>query len=198
MWSFLSFLTYLEIREKIMAETKRNKGGKPITWTPERVKEVFDEIIDRMCEGELISEILRGETRPEGYPRYSTFMDWIRESEELADKYAGAREIQAEIELDEIRKLADEPNIITLMDTTTLRDELGNPTGTTVKKTQVDNVARSRLEIDARKFRLGRMASKYNDKLSVDLNKKTSVVIELDLGLDDDDDDDEEGVGDAG
>lgn len=165
------------------------KRGKPIEWTEERKNEVFDEIIDRMCEGELISEILRGRDRAEHLPNYATFIKWIKESDELGDKYAHAREIQAEIELDEIRKLADEPNIITLMDKTTTRDELGNETGVIVKTTQVDNVARSRLEIDARKFRLGRMASKYNDKVTVDVNKKMSVIIEVseDTGEEDDD-----------
>lgn len=179
-----------------MAQTDKRKRGKPVEFTPEKIREVVDEIIDLMCEGELITEILRKDKRREGFPGFATFIRWVNESDELGELYAHARELQADRELDEIRKLADEPNIITLVDKSEQRDELGNLTGVTVKKTQVDNVARSKVSVDARKFRLGRMASKYNDKLSVDLNKKTSVVIELDLGSDDDDD--EEGEGDAG
>lgn len=166
---------------------ERNKGGKPVVWTEERKEQVFDEIIDRMCEGELISEILRGENRTEGYPNYATFIRWIKESDELGDKYACAREIQAEIELDEIRKIADEPMIITLRDVT--RDSDGKET---VKLTQVDNVARSKQMGDARRFRLGKMASKYNDKVTLDVNKNLSVTIVVEEDNGDDEDDVEE------
>lgn len=163
------------------------KMGRPVEWTEERKEEVFDEIIDRMCEGELISEILRGANRPEGYPNYATFIRWIKESDELSDKYTCAREIQAEIELDEIRRIADEPMITELTDVTTDKDN-----NTTEKVTQVDNVARSKQMIDARKFRLGKMASKYNDKVDVNLNKNVSVTIVVEEDMGDDSDADEE------
>jgi hypothetical protein len=39
---------------------------------------------------------------------WSTFFDWIKEEEGLADKYARARELQAEYYADEIVRISDE------------------------------------------------------------------------------------------
>lgn len=165
----------------------KKKVGKPIEWTDEKINVVFDDIIDRMCEGELISEILRvpkGEKAPEGLPRYSTFMQWITDREELADKYARAREIQADAEFDELRKIADTPMMGKRIESGVDKD--GNKFSKVIEE---DMTAHRKLMYDARKFRIGKMASKYNDKVDVNLNKKTSLSIHIDLS----DDDDEEG-----
>lgn len=104
--------------------------------------EMVEEIFTRMMNGETIGSIC-GVGRDDWLPSEVTFYKRLANDEEFAKEYVRAREVQAHREVDEIRKIADEA--------------------------LPENVHVARLQIDARKWRASKMASKkYGDKLEVD------------------------------
>lgn len=153
-------------------------GG--VSWD-EKKEKVFNEILERLCEGELISHILNKETRSKTYPSYSQFFEWLKD-EERANKYARAREIGIEIELDEVRSIADSELFIE--ETEYIVDEKGNKKP--VKVVKKANYQQKAQMIDARKWRAGKLSGKYANK-PIDLGAVKRVNITLDLKDEDDD-----------
>lgn len=101
---------------------------------------VEDEILDRIVSGEAVSFIC-GTERDDFLPSERTFYKRLSSDEEFAQKYARAKEAQAHREADEIKYIAD--------------------TATP------ENVQVARLQIDARKWRAGKLAPKsYGDKVT--------------------------------
>ena len=68
-------------------------AGRPSSYAPE----LIDEICGRLIEGESLRKIC-GEDR---MPGLRTVFDWLEKHEEFRTKYARAREIQAELQVDE-------------------------------------------------------------------------------------------------
>lgn len=100
--------------------------------------ELFDTICERIAEGESLRDICKDD----GMPNKSSVFRWVGSDDTLRDQYARAREVQADVEFDEIREIAD--------------------TATP------ENVNVARLQIDARKWRASKMRPKvYGDKLAV-------------------------------
>lgn len=149
---------------------------------------VFDEIIERLCNGELVSKILNKDERPKNYPTFSTFFEWLEKEETKAERYARARAIGIEKEVDEIRQIADEPLFYEEEEWTT--DENGNKK--LVKVVKKMNHQQKAQMIDARKWRAGKMSGKYANKATVDLNQNKKINIVLDLGTDEDDEEEDE------
>ena len=149
---------------------------------------VFDEIIERLCNGELICKILSKDERPKNYPTFSTFFEWLEKEETKAERYARARAIGIEKEVDEIRQIADEPLFYEEEEWTT--DENGNKK--LVKVVKKMNHQQKAQMIDARKWRAGKMSGKYANKATIDLNQNKKINIVLDLGTDEDDEDEDE------
>ena len=149
---------------------------------------VFDEIIERLCNGELICKILSKDERPKNYPTFSTFFEWLEKEETKAERYARARAIGIEKEVDEIRQIADEPLFYEEEEWTT--DENGNKK--LVKVVKKMNHQQKAQMIDVRKWRAGKMSGKYANKATVDLNQNKKINIVLDLGTDEDDEDEDE------
>ena len=149
---------------------------------------IFDEIIERLCNGELISKILSKDERPKNYPTFSTFFEWLEKEETKAERYARARAIGIEKEVDEIRQIADEPLFYEEEEWTT--DEKG--VRKLVKVVKKMNHQQKAQMIDARKWRAGKMSGKYANKATVDLNQNKKINIVLDLGTDEDEDDEDE------
>jgi len=109
------------------------------------------EIFDRMTGGESIREIC-GDDRDDFLPSQRTFYRRLTEDVDFWQRYARAREAQAHREAEEIRQIAD---------TATPEDV---------------NVAR--LQIDARKWRAGKLAPKvYGDKLDVDHKGGLTITV---------------------
>jgi len=109
------------------------------------------EILTRIMGGEIIAEIC-GPNRDSFIPSETTFCKHLSQSDTFAEEYARAKEVQAHREFDEIRKIADEAT--------------------------PENVHVKRLQVDARKWRAGKMApKKYGDKLDVDMSGAFSVTI---------------------
>lgn len=110
------------------------------------------------------------------FPGLSTLMTWLRENEEFQKQYARAREEQADMLADEIIEIADKAR-----KTTTIQESTAfGGTTTTIKS---DNYNRSRLQIDARKWKASKLApKKYGDKLDLTSDGKelnTQPVINL-------------------
>lgn len=86
----------------------------------------------------------------------STFMDWVKADEKLAEQYAAAREVGLDAMAMEILDIADDGTNDTYV------DENGN------KRTDHDVIARSRLRVDSRKWLLSKlMPKKYGEKIDI-------------------------------
>ena len=117
-------------------------------------QKLFDTICERIAEGESLRDICDAKNMP----NRSTVFRWLAADEELCNQYARAREAQGDGEFDEIRKIATEAT--------------------------PDNVQVARLQIDALKWRAGKLRPKvYGDKL--DLSHSGSLTINLDADADD-------------
>ena len=112
------------------------KTGRPAF---EWTSEIEDEILERIIRGEAVYTIC-GAERDDFMPSETTFYKRLSSDDAFAQKYARAKEAQAHREADEIRDIAD--------------------------KATPENVNVARLQIDARKWRAGKLAPKsYGDKV---------------------------------
>lgn len=99
--------------------------------------QIAGEICRRIADGESLVEICKGSDMPSR----SAVMDWLTIHEAFADKYAHARELQADYYADDIVRIADE-----------------------AKDAQL-----ARLQVDARKWKASKLApKKYGDKLQTE------------------------------
>lgn len=129
-------------------------------------QELFDRICERIADGESLRAICADEDMPDK----SSVMRWLNEREELQDQYARAREIQADALFDDILDIADNG----------VNDWI-EANADEPEKYNGDNVQRSRLRIDARKWMAGKLRpKKYGEKLDVDMKASFSVTITSD------------------
>jgi hypothetical protein len=124
--------------------TKANKGGRP----PVMTRELEDEICKQIAEGKSLVSILK--SRP-GMPDYTTVTRHLRATKGIEDgfchRYARAREDQADYLFDEILQIADDGS----------KD-----------KFDFENVQRSRLRVDTRKWAASKLKPKrYGDSTTI-------------------------------
>ena len=113
------------------------------------------EICERIAKGESMVSICASE----GMPVTSVVYNWLTVDKEFSDRYARAREQQAEHFLDEIIAISDETSLDEIM------DGEGNP------RTNHEAIQRSRLKVDTRKWAMSKLApKKYGDSNKIDLN----------------------------
>ncbi len=94
----------------------------------------------------------------EGMPVTSVVYNWLTVDKEFSDRYARAREQQAEHFLDEIIAISDETSLDEIMDSE------GNP------RTNHEAIQRSRLKVDTRKWAMSKLApKKYGDKIQQEI-----------------------------
>lgn len=120
-------------------------GGRPSTYT----ETITDLICERLANGESLNMICKGDDMP----AQSTVFKWLSEKKEFSEKYARARESQADVLFDEILAIADsqEGDVY-------IKDG--------VEFTNHDVINRARLRVDARKWMAGKLRPKvYGDKL---------------------------------
>lgn len=112
--------------------------------------DVAAEICDRLAKGESLVSICADETS--GWlPSQTTVYRWLDESAEFRERYARARELQAETFVDEIVSIADQPNART----------------TTDGEVHLSDPVRDRLRMDARKWVASKLApKKYGEKIT--------------------------------
>jgi hypothetical protein len=90
-----------------------------------------------------------------------TFFEWLKEDTELSNRYARAREAQAELLADQIIEIADDST----NDTKTIVGKAGDLIE--VENTEWTN--RSKLRVEARKWIAAKLKpKKYGDKVEVD------------------------------
>lgn len=138
---------------------KKKVAGVAVSARPPHAldRSVIDTVLEKLVEGSSLRSICA----EKGMPAMATFMRWLAEEGEEGDKlrerYAHAREAQADHLAEEILDIADDGRNDTYVD-----DE---------GKVRVDHdvIARSRLRVDARKWLASKMApKKYGDKVQAE------------------------------
>ena len=113
------------------------------------------EICERIAKGESMVSICASE----GMPSQALVYRWLTVDSEFVERYARAREQQAEHYLDEIIAISDDVSLDTLVD------------GEGNERTNHEAIQRSRLKVDTRKWAMSKLApKKYGDSNKIDLN----------------------------
>lgn len=140
--------------------------GRPSIYT--------NELADSICRRLAAGESLRRICMEEDMPNADTVYQWVIEDRQgFSDKYARAREIQAEVMFDEILDIADDGSNDYM--TITKGDFSYN-----IEDKEVTN--RSRLRVDSRKWYLSKvLPKKFGDKLDLtsDGKKLPTPIIAL-------------------
>ncbi len=121
--------------------------------------ELAAEICRRIADGESLRKVCRDEAMPDK----STVLRWLalKANLEFRDQYARAREMWADSLFDETLEIADDAtNDITVLPATGDKPQ--------IEIVNHENIQRSRLRVDTRKWAAGRLApKKYGDKVEL-------------------------------
>ena len=129
---------------------KKRKTGRPSLYT----EALAAEICWRLAEGETLRSVCRDKAMPEK----ATILRWLADKKkaDFREQYVYAREMQADALFDEALEIADDAS----GDWSTDKDGK--------KVLDHENIQRSRLRVDTRKWAAGKMApKKYGDKLDL-------------------------------
>lgn len=133
--------------------SKPKRTGRPSLYS----QELTDRICERLAQGESLREICRDVDMPDRI----TVLRWLRKYPLFRNQYAEARDDQADYMADEILDIADNSanDYMVRQRADGSEDEAVNH----------DNINRSRLRVDARKWLMARLAPhKYGDRQVVD------------------------------
>ena len=126
--------------------------GRPTLFT----HELATEICRRIAQGDSLRYICSDDKMP----NKGTVLRWVIDGEhkEFSDQYAKAREVQAEILADEIFDIAD--------DGSNDYYEKKNTDGSSFVALDAENIGRSRLRVDSRKWYLSKvLPKKFGEKV---------------------------------
>ena len=127
------------------------------SWDKEKVMEIVLDELATSSRG-VGSIITQGKEDYGNFPTYSTIMKWLSEDKELSDKYARAKEAQADFMADEMLDIADDG-----------RNDWMTRTGRDGEDYEVINkevIQRSKVRIDTRKWLASKLKpKKYGDKV---------------------------------
>ena len=113
-------------------------------YTEEQKKEMFNKIIESICNGVPVRQILKND----GMPTFCALLDWMQKDEELAKQYARAKQESADFDADNVNYIAE----------LCLRDKV--------------TPAAARVAIDAYKWSAGKKKpKKYGDMIKIDYNQ---------------------------
>jgi hypothetical protein len=147
-----------------------------------RPNEYTQELADLICEGITLGYSVRTVLRPDSMPAISTFYRWIRENDEFQKQYARATEERTEAMSEDLLDIADDGSNDYM--------EAERKDGSSYLAINSENIQRSRLRVDTRKWLMSKMKpKKYGEKLDVvsDGEKlRQSVVIYRPEKLNDD------------
>lgn len=136
---------------------------------PIRQSTFTDAIGDRICVMLIDGRSLKSICTDDDMPAQSTVFKWLTDIPSFSEKYARARELQADTIADEILHIADN---------TEVGVEITTEADGTTKTKEGDMVAHRRLKIDSRKWYAGKLApKKYGDRSTVDLNANVSLSL---------------------
>lgn len=150
--------------------------GRPTDFT----KELADEILERMTDGESLRSICIDKRMP----GRSTVFRWLQANSEFRELYTFAREAQADAFVDEIVHIADTPitaEVVTEK-TVTLGSGKEAKLQPVTEKRIGDAVERSKLMVDARKWAASKQApKKYGERIDVNTSiRHEDAIDELD------------------
>lgn len=129
-------------------------GGRPRRYNAELAEDICRQIAEGMS--------LRQICKQDGMPGISTVVRWLfdEECKEFWAHYARAREIQAELLADELMDIADDS-------ANDYMDRINND-GSKAEVLNAENIQRSRLRIDTRKWVAAKLLPKrYGEKTEV-------------------------------
>lgn len=135
-------------------EGKEGKNAQSLTAPVKATPEILDAVISRLSLGETLSAICRDQDMPSR----TAVHQWRKQIEGFASRYAQAREAGMGAMADEIIEIADDDTL----------DEVEKVGRNGSRYTAVDheNINRSRLRIDTRKWLMARIAPHlYGDRL---------------------------------
>lgn len=128
------------------------KPGRPSSFT--------QEVGDRICELMANGDSLRDICSLDNMPNRSTVARWLAANAQFRDQYAHACEMRQEELFDQIIDIADTPQIGT--------KSVSKASG--IEISEGDMIEHRRLQVEARKWALGKMApKKYGDKQTTEL-----------------------------
>jgi hypothetical protein len=143
-----------------------NAEGPSMTGVTTYKEETALIICDRLAEGESLKSICEDD----GMPARSTVFKWLAENTTFSDMYARAREEQADAVFDEILSIADDGR-------NDWMERRGEEDAGWV--TNGENLQRSKLRIDARKWMAGKLRpKKYGDKLDIEHSGDMNVTFQ--------------------
>lgn len=128
------------------------------------------ELGDLICSELADGKSMRAVCLPDNMPNKSTVFRWIRTNKEFRDQYARAKEESADALTDEMLDIADD----SALDYTASDDD--------GKKLNAENIQRSRLRIDTRKWLASKLKpKKYGEKQFVETKDTTEDFSDDDL-----------------
>lgn len=136
-----------------------------MAYSKENVDLLFNKILVRIELGEALRNILKDEDLPSS----KTFYEWLDNDDSKVKQYARACELRAEIIFDELLDIADDGR------NDFVTKKLGGDVE--IECLNSENIQRSRLRIDARKWILSKMnPKKYGDKLDIEQTNITPIT----------------------
>ena len=141
----------------------RKGPGRPSSFTPD----IGDAICERLANGESLRRICDDKRMP----ARSTILRWLASNDhrEFHDQYARARDAYADVKFDEILHIADTP----LLGKKTVTKADGGK-----EIIEGDMIEHRRLQIDARKWVLARLApKKYGDLSKLEVGGSVGITM---------------------
>lgn len=130
--------------------------GRPSTYTVE----IADEICERIAVGESVRQICLLDHMPDD----ATFYRWLLKYDELRDKYARAKEAQADRFNEELIEIADDSRNDWI-------ERENNRTGQIYIALNEEALGRAKLRVETRKWLMGKhKPKKYGDKIQTELS----------------------------
>ena len=141
----------------------KNKGGRPTDYSIA--------LTDSICTRLSIGESLRKICSEEGMPSQAVIYTWLNKYPEFLERYARARQEQADTHADEIVAIADENPVLN-----PIHDSEGN-----VVDLKIDSgyVAYQKQRIEARKWTAAKLRpKKYGDRVTHAGDDESPLVVE--------------------
>ena len=140
--------------------------GRSISWTDEKKEIAVFEILECVSSGRSLRSIIDNADR-DIIPSFFIFSKWLKEDEEFEKRYAHACEARSELIFEQILEIADD----------TVNDYTETEEG---RKINQENIQRSRLKVDARKWMLSKMNPKrFGDKIENTLKGDANSPINI-------------------
>lgn len=131
------------------------------------------EIALAICEALANGQSLRSYCREDGKLKPSTVCTWLVEHKDFAERYARAREAQADALFEEALEIADDGS------NDWMERHDGENVGYAING---EHVSRSRLRVDTRKWAAGKMRpAMYGDRQTIDVNRGVQDMTDEEL-----------------